>query len=392
MLALLLVVPARATVPTDLDPQLENPAMSETSLESTVAAGGSWTQSAYELCDPPVWPITHPDIVYHTYTDIGLSLKMDEYDPAILGGQYFPAVVMVHGGGGFRGCKYMLNQHAYDMSLDVRSLFTQHFIAFVIDYRLACSKKDPNLNGSPIYPYCGWPYNTNDPEAPLDNVSHGPGIHDVEWAIDYVRLHANDFCHCWNGKIAMVGGSWGGNLAFMASYRLHAAGNTQDQVLAIGAWSGALEVQQQQSPPPPPFPWPCFSSQTDNALECGRGTNTYLGCPNILTYPDTACESPAPYGLYAEGSPYGFFGSGGPTGWPLAFFSNGGGGGAGNELQSLNSAKDFATWLSSQGCTRHPIRRLSTTSSASWTQTSTGPLTSTTRHARTRHRTSFRAW
>jgi acetyl esterase/lipase len=281
------------------------------------------------------FPISHADLVYKHLENAGVDLLMDEYDPEGVEGELFPAVILVHGGGGVGGCKEDENAHAYDLSANPRGRFAQRFLAFAIDYRLACSSADPAVQGTDQVAYCDWPFSRTDPDG-FDGDETGPAIHDIEWAVDYVRLHANDYCNCWNGKIWLAGGSWGGGLVFMAAWRLQAIGS-EDQVQAVSAWSGSLEIQQQSD-----GRWPCAPGQTRDVAVCQWHNNEYLGC-SIELYPDPICLSPTD--RYADASAIGRFGAGGPTGWPRAFFSNAGTDPDHPELHSYQSSEDFRDWL-----------------------------------------------
>jgi len=233
--------------------------------------------------------------------DAVIHLKADEYDP--VGSGPFPIMVLVHGGGFAKGCRYSMDGVANRFATSAS--FSTHFISISIDYRQACDRTDPDVQGSIVKPMCGWPYSRVDPirQAP------GASIFDVEDAVTWVRNlwpTQSGRGNLWNGKIALAGGSGGGNLAYMAA-TLSAPGSSS-RPDAVAGWS--------------PFPrftlmlnntvWLCDVGQTRTVDDCSIGStspssqghyeggiNRYLPCPNIVNHYDSACES-----LYQVAAPY----------------------------------------------------------------------------------------
>jgi acetyl esterase/lipase len=161
-----------------------------------------------------------PDAPNVTYRPIsGVDVKLDQYDPSTNGSASYPAVLMVHGGGWRNGCRRLVNELAWELSQEA------HYIVFAVDYRLACiSHQDLEIDRM-----CG--FNANAAGA------------DVTYAVGWVRAYASTY-FAFNGNVAVLGFSAGGNLAYMAG----SSGNTSqiriDDTLpeAVVGWSGPTEM------------------------------------------------------------------------------------------------------------------------------------------------------
>lgn len=113
------------------------------------------------------------------------QLLLDVYLPNSTRPTY-PAAVLIHGGGWHGGCRKWMDGLAYNLTF-------YGFIVFNIDYRLTCDDAGVYL--------CGYYF-----PAPVD---------DTLTAVSWVRDHVGDYVD-FNGKVATLGTSGGGNLAFMA--------------------------------------------------------------------------------------------------------------------------------------------------------------------------------
>jgi acetyl esterase/lipase len=276
----------------------------------------------------------HDNVKYKSFNrlapDVGTTdLRFDQYNPPGTTGT-FPAVVLVHGGGWWSGCKESISGLAETLSRDPDGLVVQHFFVFAIDYRLSCDRT--TTPESSIKPYCGWTYRTIDPAT----LTRGPAIHDVQDGVRWVRTKWNtspQFDSRWDGRVFLAGASAGGNLALTAAALSTEA--VRNRPRAVAAWSGPSELQVMSN-----GQYGCSDPNSRYPADCWKRTNQYLGC-KIEPHVDQACESPVNY--YAESSAItvGNYDSADPP----AFFANGGGGGALPELVALLEAIDFQVRL-----------------------------------------------
>lgn len=219
-----------------------------------------------------------PDVANVTYRTINevppLYLKVDVYRPN--SGGNFAALVVVHGGGWFTGCKEWSAIFAGDAAIGVSP--SPGFLVFNINYRLSCSDAEDEV----IAPYCGHEF-----AAPAN---------DVEYAIAWVNDHADEYeaaGKTFNGNVAVFGSSAGGNLAFEAG--MHASGNSKPD--AVAGWSGAPDIGFLSDNEP----------SCDHSVDpdyCNTSAEWYTGCP--LQGPGS-CES-----TWDDASPINWVGGGEP--------------------------------------------------------------------------------
>jgi acetyl esterase len=133
---------------------------------------------------------------------VGTGRALDAYVPQ--GAHNLPGVIIIHGGGWNSGNKSQAEWLAVD-------LVQSGFVAFSIDYRLA-----------PRYPF---------PAA----------IDDVQAAITFVRQHANEF-GVDPTKLAVTGGSSGGQLAALAAMMGKGSLDTGTRVAAAASVSGPMDM------------------------------------------------------------------------------------------------------------------------------------------------------
>jgi acetyl esterase/lipase len=181
-------------------------------MDGYVTAPSGW------VCQYRDW---QPDVRKITYTAPGgLNVYLDVYRPSATG--TFPALIMIHGGGWRSGCRKNVSQLARDAA------DSQGYFVYSVDYRLACMGNEPGIDNE-IKRLCG--YYSNNP------------VVDIREAIKYVRLNGHSYevtGKTWNGKVAVLGYSAGGNLALMAAVTGTASNNTLPDV--AGAWSGPTEL------------------------------------------------------------------------------------------------------------------------------------------------------
>jgi len=160
------------------------------SLLHPAAANAHTPAAPIQACWDTAGPLaTTQWVAYSSFTDAHgtFDLFLDEYTPKDVGGnRFFPAAVLVHGGSWDGGCRTWLDGLS-------RRLADAGFIVFNIDYRLACD--------SPGVYLCG--FNSPTPVA------------DVQAAIAWARVNAPTYAP-FNGHVAAVGTSAGGNLVYMA--------------------------------------------------------------------------------------------------------------------------------------------------------------------------------
>ncbi len=142
------------------------------------------------------------DLTYGT--DFGHPTYLDAYEPAGVAGP-LPAVVLVHGGGHVSGDKCQLGSQAIQLARD-------GFAVFDVNYPLATATQPTFPN--PVY--------------------------DVMDAVAWVRAHAGAL-GADPARIALFGGSAGGNLAMSAAFAAPLV-DPQAEVTAVADWSGTSDV------------------------------------------------------------------------------------------------------------------------------------------------------
>ena len=170
---------------------------------------------------------TNADITYKTFhrsqTSPAIPLYIDQWDPTLDDQAEAPALVLFHGGGWHQSCRRLFADEA-------PALADAGYIVFSADYRLACQPSDnPSVDEAPL---CGWQYPTIDP------VTHAPGaaMQDVQDAVAWVKSHAGDYWSGFNGNVAAIGGSSGGNLLYRGAGVLSVDDDRRPVV--VGGWSG----------------------------------------------------------------------------------------------------------------------------------------------------------
>jgi len=322
------------TYATDVSAYLQDPELSEAGADEIADhANVTYSTPDFGACpQPPPHAPTYPDIAYKSFkvspTGVSRPIYLDEYDPVPdYTGQQFPALVLVHGMGWWRGCRTTLNEEAWDLSYGpaLSHPLSQRFITFAIDYRLSCSSGDDRLGESPILPLCDWHYKSTDWGPGPGQGSVGPALHDVQDAVAWAKDHAADHCSCWNGHVALLGSSAGGNLSMQAA----PTAPTGDAPDAVAGWSPSPENQVTSELPiygcdGPPYHTQGDADESNNTRECWRATNTYIGCSiDQGPGPDPDCESDPETGVnwYEQASPINWYTS--PS-QPPVFFANGG--------------------------------------------------------------------
>jgi acetyl esterase/lipase len=270
--------------------------------------------------DYPYGAPTVGTIQFKTFPKSGTAIPiyLDEYTPPPAFAMVAePAIVLVHGGGWSNGCRRLLNREAVDLA-------NLGFIVFAIDHRLSCSATDqppPTVDQAPL---CDWTWMKIDPVTR----TKAAALHDVEDAVSWVRANASAY-HLFDGKVAGVGGSSGGNLVYEAAAVLPAGDPRRPD--AVAGWSGLTE----------------FGAASDGAYSCDKALGgsgvvsncwtavvKYIGC-DIRTSTDPACVL-----AYSDASPDVKYGSGDPP----AFIAN-----ADGELVYVLDAQDFSAKLGSLG-------------------------------------------
>lgn len=131
------------------------------------------------------------------------DLRMDVYMPS--GEGPFPGVMVIHGGGWFRGGKSLFAEEA-------QYLAERGFVAFAITYRLA-------------------------PENPFP-----AALDDVQASVEFVREHSEEF-NLDPDRVGALGGSAGGHLAAMLATVGEGARNEGSRVAAAVSWSGPMDLE-----------------------------------------------------------------------------------------------------------------------------------------------------
>jgi acetyl esterase/lipase len=137
----------------------------------------------------------------------GAALKLDVYRP--VGAQRLPAVIVIHGGGWRTGDKR-------DWAREGRRLAGEGFVAFVINYRLACT----------------------DMANPLCGFHHPAQPNDVRLAYRWIRAHGRDY-GADPQRIGALGGSAGGHLSMLVGTTRK--GGT-GKLGAVVSWSGPTRI------------------------------------------------------------------------------------------------------------------------------------------------------
>jgi acetyl esterase/lipase len=137
----------------------------------------------------------------------GVALELDVYRPE--GARRLPGVIVVHGGGWRTGDKR-------DWAREGRRLAAGGFVAFVVNYRLACT----------------------DLANPLCGFHHPVQPNDVRAAYRWVRAHGRDYgAH--PKRIGALGGSAGGHLSMLiGTTRKGGTG----KLGAVISWSGPTRI------------------------------------------------------------------------------------------------------------------------------------------------------
>jgi acetyl esterase/lipase len=229
-------------------------------------------------------------------------------------------IVLVHGGGFWRGCRVVLSPEAYQFK-------QAGFVVLLIDYRLACEPTDHVLigMGSTILQRCGWYYRTSDSATGFGTSQPGAAFHDVLDAIKYGRQHINSHCGftCWDGTVFVGGGSGGGTQALMAGVKGFDDGREAYQVDGAFGWSATLEMGTPT----------CDAEYSKESLTCWVQENHYV-CQDVLfpvlhavleeEDPNWTSDSTWYQDDYLAAVPYTAYTTPGNELLPPIFFANGG--------------------------------------------------------------------
>jgi acetyl esterase/lipase len=346
--------------------------------EEPADIGGQGSPQEGDTAEADPWcklaPSPHgPDATYW-YKSFGVppvSLGMDEYHPTITqqAPGPFPVMVVAHGGGWAKGCRYSMagvaNFFAHDPSIST------HFTVLSIDYRLACQSSDPAITTF-VVALCDWPYSR------VDTARNAPGaaIWDIQDAVAYVRdTWANLPGHqaLWNGAVVLLGGSAGGNMSLVAATLAQSGSTRPDALVGLSGFPRFTRYLNHSS-----TVWGCDNNvnlhQSNDPTNCAKGEisyqgppihweggiNRYLPCPNIIVGWDSACDVPGA-GLYEAASPYDIVANQ-QIYPPDTYLVNGGGPNAGvsaAELAALQASIDFDGEIAGQV----PAHRLCTVNS-----------------------------
>ena len=158
-----------------------------------------------------------PDYDNVVYTSPnGLNITLDIYlPPATLGNGPFPGLVVVHGGGFWRGSKE-------NWAADAERASASGFVAYAIDYRLACDPINPPAGVDPSL--CGYKAT-----APVTDVQAA-----IQWVRSNASMHGTDAAN-----VGVLGGSAGGNIAGMAGMTGMVGTDKAD---AVASWSGEVKL------------------------------------------------------------------------------------------------------------------------------------------------------
>ncbi len=249
----------------------------------------------WDQCESPgTSNATESNIVYKVFhknppTEVPPTpIYLDEYDPTPLpAGTSAPAVVLIHGGGWFGGCRENLDSEA-------TTLAGAGFIAFTVDWRLACAE-DVQGYSQEVSSLCGWPWQK---EAWETGQPHA-AVQDVQDAIAWIKANASSYWP-WNGKLAALGSSAGAAVLLEAI----ASAPPEDQPLvdASATWSAKMEFATFDTPPTDGFaskdtcdhshfPDPHNPNDRDRAPGCWFGVDSYLDSFNADRVPDCGFEN-----------------------------------------------------------------------------------------------------
>jgi acetyl esterase/lipase len=193
-----------------------------------------WLMSVFAVCAQAQTIEVTRDVPYGRAE--GVTLELDVYRPD--GARRLPAVIVVHGGGWRTGDKR-------DWAREGRRLAAGGFVAFVVNYRLACT----------------------DLANPLCGFHHPAQPNDVRAAYRWVRAHGRTY-GADPKRIGALGGSAGGHLSMLiGTTRKGGTG----KLGAVISWSGPTRV---------------LAGIPGGAIE------NYIGCPS------SACPR-----RYADASP-----------------------------------------------------------------------------------------
>lgn len=180
----------------------------------TTSKGSLWQRSLFRAAVvfsallwaqlPPSWAKAQEVSVMEnvSFSDAH-DLRMDVYMPS--GEGPFPGVMVIHGGGWFRGDKSLFAEEA-------QYLAERGLVAFAISYRLA-------------------------PENPFP-----AALEDVQTSVEFVREHSEEF-NLDPDRVAALGGSAGGHLAAMLATVGEGARNEGSRVAAAVSWSGPMDLE-----------------------------------------------------------------------------------------------------------------------------------------------------
>lgn len=227
----------------------------------------------------------YTDPVTGTYTE----LRTDVYDPPP-GTVNPPATILLHGGGWWKGCKHVFDGIA-------QRLADKGFLVFNADYRLACPR-NMQWTDERVVRLCGWKWQDTVADGYPANVS------DVLYLVKRIRQQlGNQYAPNgqFNGDVAIMGGSAGGNLAYLAgAFGTDAQTNRSD---AVAGWSGMAEMYAFDEPPEGSTD-PRICPNQNEVETCWNFRQSYIGCDARGLNPPQWCvdlwNSAAPREQYDE--------------------------------------------------------------------------------------------
>jgi acetyl esterase/lipase len=197
-------------------------------------------------------------------------VKLDIYYPDDFNTELdYPAMIMIHGGGWGTGCRRNV-QNLANMAT------AEGYIVFAIDHRMGCDEGDTTYDEQ-IRVLCDQPA----PAAVTDSLA----------AVEFVRdppgwYGGGDWEDSFNGDIAALGFSSGGNLAFMLG--VLGPSNVDTDVQVVGGYSGTTEVGllAEENPEEDRYLDPCDEAWGQKQAACRAARELYVGGCELFPVPE----------------------------------------------------------------------------------------------------------